>query len=56
MALFYWLNWTVNHSVQAAEDEGGWHTGAWLARGHFNQSCLAEGKISPAVLLPHEAT
>jgi len=29
MALFSWLNWTVNdwvHSVQAAEDEGGWQT------------------------------
>jgi len=22
---------------------------------YFNQSCLAKGKIAPAVILPHEA-
>jgi len=32
-ALFSWLNWTVNDSVQAAQDEGAvdWRALFWLA-------------------------
>jgi len=26
-----------------------------LSCDYFNQSCLAKGKIAPAVILPHEA-
>jgi len=27
MVIFFWSNWTVNNSVQVAEDEGEWQTG-----------------------------
>jgi len=45
IVLLSWLNWTVNYSVQAAEDEGEWQTGGLCSDWPVVESCA--GRVNP---------
>jgi len=58
MALLFWLNWTVNDSVEAAEDEGGWQRRSLFWRianvqllYHRNRNSYITGSLTSALYL-----